>query len=194
MVANLHFQLSWYNQIVCVNSQLIIISVWCLMNGTMQGWIVRHLVYICSKSVKQSAYVYQRTKWMNMVACPRGNQPVHNNRWNNTYGWLFKQTSDKCEVAVRHQLIISMNEFMNGWTVGYSNDIYGQCAQCASPMTFWTQNTISRMNCVAICSIRAFFRCLHSNTRTPEACITYCTISQAFFIWISSISTEMVCW
>ena len=62
------------------------------------------------------------------------------------------------------------------------------------PMTFWTWNTIMSTSWVAICSIRALFRCLHSNTWTPKACITYFTITQAFYIWISSIRTQMECW
>lgn len=45
----------------------------------------------------------------------------------------------KYEVAVKHQLITSMNEFMNGWyeLLDIQNDICGQYAQCVSS----TQNS-----------------------------------------------------
>ena len=100
------------------------------------------------------------------------------------------------QLSLRHQAIISVNEMMNEWIDEWSVDICGKCVQLpkTSPMTFWTQNTMSSTTWVTVCSIRAFFRCLHSNTWTPEACITYFTVTQAFYIWISSISTQMVCW
>ena len=110
--------------------------------------------------------------------------------------WFDNHWYCNCTLSVKHYLIISMKGIMNGRIDEWWVDICGQYGLIpkTSPMTFWTQNTISSTSQDAICSVRAFVRCLHSNTWTPKACITYFTITQAFYIWISSISTEMVCW
>ena len=169
----------------------------------MHWWLAWHSTCITWVCISQPLYTNKRKctawtwrdDWINQGKY-RGMTFLTSSQQVHCMDSLFCEPGDVCSPCLKHQPITSMNGIMNGWIDEWLVDICGQYVLIpkTSPMTFWTQNTILSTSWVAIRSIRAFFRCLHSNTWTPEACITYFTITQAFFIWKSPINTEMVCW
>ena len=61
-----------------------------------------------------------------------------------------------------------------------------------SPITCRAEYTLQGTCRIAICSIRTNFRCIHSNTRTSKACVTWLTIEAAFCIRICAIRAKNV--